>query len=821
VVTRPFLHSLLACSLLVSPALAQSTCAPEKLRSAIDTYANEPFSARAWRKMTGLGDPGVEAASFDSASYATGEEWRKLATEVLPGSEALANPNYNCRLSYPLEILKQRIATFGKTSDYVRQWASGQESVIRSCGSGAVVPVPVSAPPANLKPADLDLLKFDRAYQDASVLFYAKPADAAVAFKAIATSNSPHKAAARYNVANILANAKNVVSARAEAQAILNDPSLSSVHDITRDLLGYMANLEDTASAWSELIDRNVTVLGRSAKAIVGNAKAEGEMARALYDMEYGGVTAKRDDWWITNTLPENATLSKALADAARKHPMVMWMMAGQSVYKPTTQAPWAMMGPTWVSWTTSYVDRAMALQTTGLPVIPKVALESLKSGSDDAARANLWNDATSAADKAQASCGEASETAAVALLALQATRVSAQANRYDEIYIKLRQLKLEGTSTLRLKVLPKLMQHILATGNVEEGRRLRDAFITDQLLAEFKEPDLWQRAPYADYLAWVAEDEAAFMKAVKLMDQKLSPRIFNLLPASKLRALADDGVFSPAQKALLKRAAWTRNYARGIANSEKTTADMLAANPEIAAAFEAASKEFPKAKADRLWALTILRNPRFGILVNSPDSQDVIEAPRPVFATLDEFDPNDKNWWCPLETDRQLAALRRDYDATVELTYVRTYPSKELLALLEKDGLSKVDAARDKALRQHPLVSQVNWKEVASLAEVPSAPKLLAQAATRWGKISKGDDGAPEALALAVRATRYGCRWHGSHEAYSKPAQELLKAKFATTSWAAQTPYWFGCMDASYDAQGKKLTTCKPRDWPKQPVLK
>ena len=31
------------------------------------------------------------------------------------------------------------------------------------------------------------------------------------------------------------------------------------------------------------------------------------------------------------------------------------------------------------------------------------------------------------------------------------------------------------------------------------------------------------------------------------------------------------------------------------------------------------------------------------------------------------------------------------------------------------------------------------------------------------------------EALALAVRTTRYGCNWHGGHKAYSQPAQQLL----------------------------------------------
>ena len=94
-------------------------------------------------------------------------------------------------------------------------------------------------------------------------------------------------------------------------------------------------------------------------------------------------------------------------------------------------------------------------------------------------------------------------------------------------------------------------------------------------------------------------------------------------------------------------------------------------------------------------------------------------------------------------------------------------------------------------------------------------------QSAIRWGKASKGDDGAPEALALAVKATRYGCNWHGSHESYSKAAQNLLQSKFKSTSWAAATPYWFSCMYEEWDKDGNRVPNCKPKRWEKQAPLK
>ena len=71
------------------------------------------------------------------------------------------------------------------------------------------------------------------------------------------------------------------------------------------------------------------------------------------------------------------------------------------------------------------------------------------------------------------------------------------------------------------------------------------------------------------------------------------------------------------------------------------------------------------------------------------------------------------------------------------------------------------------------------------------------------------------------IKVVRYGCNWHGGHKAYSRPAQEMLQAKFADTNWAKQTPYWFDCLSNEWDAQGNKVTTCKPKEWAKQTPLR
>ena len=164
----------------------------------------------------------------------------------------------------------------------------------------------------------------DRAYQEASIAFYKDKPKAIELFRAIAATDSPHKAAARYNIANLMANSKDVVAARAEANAILADPALASVHGITQELLGYIANLEDTPAGWTALIDDSIKVIETPAKDILASDKLKADYARALNDIDYAGIRGKRDDWWLSGTLPENPTISKAIFDASRQRPMAL-----------------------------------------------------------------------------------------------------------------------------------------------------------------------------------------------------------------------------------------------------------------------------------------------------------------------------------------------------------------------------------------------------------------------------------------------------------------------------------------------------------------
>jgi len=81
--------------------------------------------------------------------------------------------------------------------------------------------------------------------------------------------------------------------------------------------------------------------------------------------------------------------------------------------------------------------------------------------------------------------------------------------------------------------------------------------------------------------------------------------------------------------------------------------------------------------------------------------------------------------------------------------------------------------------------------REYAALQALGTAPNYLAQTAISWATKNPADPRAPEALALAVKSTRYGCTDKDTGR-WSKAAFDLLHRKYPNTSWAKETKYWF-----------------------------
>jgi len=154
----------------------------------------------AWRPHGGCGYYGSDYWSWR-------QTWGKLVAELAPGEKYLKDYGYNCRIGYPLEVLQSHIAKLGKDSPYIKQWLHAQNAVMEACSEGGSADL--SLPDPMTADHDLALMQAnDRAYQRAAIAFYRAPDKALELFRAIGSSNSEHKAAARYNVASLLANAK-------------------------------------------------------------------------------------------------------------------------------------------------------------------------------------------------------------------------------------------------------------------------------------------------------------------------------------------------------------------------------------------------------------------------------------------------------------------------------------------------------------------------------------------------------------------------------------------------------------------------------------
>jgi hypothetical protein len=806
-----------------SPVIAAGSCPDgsprdaEKIAEAIDIYASEPFSARTWRVLKGLGDPGIDQ-SYGGTSYWTDQDhWRKQVADLAPDIKQPTYYGFDCRLDYPVEVLDKRIGDLGPKHPYVKQWITVQTAVLAACSEQSVSELP---PPLTWLEGDMKALQdFDRAYQGATLVFYKDKAQAIDIFRSIAGTQSPHRPAARYMVANALANAKQLEAARKEADEILADPSLASVHEITQELLGYIANLEDTAQGWTDLLEATIAVLETPASEILGSEKLKADYARALTDIDFAGIRGKSDDWWLEGLLPENPTISKAIVDMSRKHAMVPWMIAGQTANDYYRAAPWQFIGPKWEDRTQSLVDRSMAL-VPGTPPLAREVIDALKARPDDASRSLLWDRALAAVKSADESCGTSPETAAAGILLAHAVRLSAMAGKFEDIYKNLETLPIKSSQAYYRYTVYPLGQYLLGQGMVEEARRYRDRLLTAEFLAGLPPvTDGTIRDSYAELLMWIAEDEEAWLTALGDHSRKTDMSLLNFLPARKLRALAkDQKLFSAAERALLVRMAWTRTIGRGKTPEKSFSEEMFALNPELKVVADKVAADYPEASEQNRRLLTILRTPRYGILASSPGIWEPVSMTDDEDPTaIDAYDHNDKNWWCPFETDRHLIQLRSDID-TVSGSARPEWFRKTLEPVVDPAVGKRLGEKRESVLRKHPMVRGVDWKEVSALAAMPSAPKRLSRAAVNWGKTSKGKDGAPEALALAVKTTRYGCNWHGGHGSYSKAAHDILHKRFGDTAWAAQTPYWFDCTNF-YDVDPEKKTVCKSPSWPKQKI--
>jgi hypothetical protein len=138
----------------------------------------------------------------------------------------------------------------------------------------------------------------------------------------------------------------------------------------------------------------------------------------------------------------------------------------------------------------------------------------------------------------------------------------------------------------------------------------------------------------------------------------------------------------------------------------------------------------------------------------------------------LDQIDQYRDNWWCAL--DASGSGTSREVDGL-------STPLEVLYRSGQDQALEFLSAGQINAAQQ----------ELQRLASLGPAPNYLSQQMTAWGQKTTSDPRVPEALHLAVRATRYGCTDADTGK-FSKAAFDLLHERYPKSPWAQKTKYWY-----------------------------
>ncbi|HNS33086.1 MAG TPA: hypothetical protein PKN36_08965 [bacterium] len=154
--------------------------------------------------------------------------------------------------------------------------------------------------------------------------------------------------------------------------------------------------------------------------------------------------------------------------------------------------------------------------------------------------------------------------------------------------------------------------------------------------------------------------------------------------------------------------------------------------------------------------AFFILHYPRLNVLLDSASDEIIVEK-----LSLSSRDVYRRNWW---GTDMAWEAAREENELS-RVEYMLGF-------------LPEGTAAR--AVEENKLMSAI------------AAPNYLAQAVIKYADANLKDTRVPEALHLAVQATRYAGFKDENTGGYSKMAFQLLHTKYPDSEWTKKTPYWY-----------------------------
>lgn len=263
------------------------------------------------------------------------------------------------------------------------------------------------------------------------------------------------------------------------------------------------------------------------------------------------------------------------------------------------------------------------------------------------------------------------------------------------------------------------------------------------------------------------ADAELKQLAGRTLFDEDSVQIMNDRLPLSLLQEAASSRILPDHLRKRVALAAWTRATLLNDMERGRALAPVLAAlAPEMKSLLTEYVNATTAANANAIVLYTQLK---------FPGTRPYVDSNVGRFTPLSRRDIYRDNWWC--DRSPTVAGSQDEGDgAGEEGNALKPAASNAATAQLEFMTQAQSDAA---------------GKERAQLLALGTAPNYLARETVEWANRMPNNPRIPEALHLAVMATRYSCVDKDTGP-LSRAAWQLLHGRYKNTAWARKTPYWF-----------------------------
>jgi hypothetical protein len=690
--------------------------------------------AQKWASATGKS---VESARLSYGYGSNYQPWAGIYSNL--AINASWGVYYNQYLNCPqdafhnaVDTLQRLTGRFGDDSPVVKDWIQAQQTVFGNCSGGNAIPAPLpSSTPA--------VAQADRNYQIAAAHFYSGGYDQAAAdFRAIAKDeSSPWSAIAPYLVARSLVRKATMVEKE--------EPDLAALAQAEAELHSVLSNpryakYHAAAERLRGFIEFRLHPRQRLLELANNMTKVSGDPNLAQDAIDFKLLFPRVEISVLHPEPAKDGDHSMTPGEVRAKSGLLDWMLtlqqAGAEAYSHSFERWRKTNSPAWL----------VAALMKATPEGPQL--------SDLLAAAGKVPTGSSSFDSLT--------FYSLRLMLLQGKEAEVRSRLSN---LDLHRLRPSGLPPPRSAVNQFLAMRFELARNLEE--LFTNAARVPSMIADPSEPGDMPLPPYPGY-------KGPPLSAPHFDDDALV--VFNrFLPVGMLaKAVRTTGL--PANlRHEIALATWTRAALIGDTTVAMELAPMVETfEPQLKADLRAYNTATTPSARRFAFVLATLRFPGLRPLITTPERGTPVR----------EIDNYRDNWW---------GSLGPTCTPTTPYNPQSGYPQPpqwpqigRALQTIYPEGKVKPPAFLT-AKEQAEAASE--WQRMLSMG---SAPNYLSAQVLTWAKAHPSDPRVPEALALAVRTTRFGRCMDKETGNFSKAAFDLLHSRYPNSSWAAQTKYWF-----------------------------